>query len=339
MDEIQKPDQVQNFIQIDEEGYGLFGEIRVTDEKVGQEILDHLSINETWAVESVLQNQKVLVEAFDEPLVVQQVDVKNGEWTAQGPYQFFTSFSLENLTLDEWDRFHGVTDKGLPFVFSRKAQAHFFNLLEEYTDDSISFDGETYEIPAHLSENPAVNKENWWSDVYREEALKEMLPRMKMPKSRILVLGCGEGHDAALFAGEGHKVTAVDFSTEAIRRGQEKYGHLSNLTFLERDLFKLGSEFDQSFDVIFEHTCYCAIDPTRRNELVKVWNRCLAEKGFLMGIFFTMEKRQGPPYGASEWEIRERLKKYYQFLFWGRWRQSLPRRQGKELFVYAQKRT
>ena len=76
----------------------------------------------------------------------------------------------------------------------------------------------------------------------------------------------------------------------------------------------------------------------RRNELVQVWSKCLAEKGFLMGVFFATYKQDGPPFGASEWELRERTKKLYQYLFWGRWRQSAPKALGKELFVYAQRR-
>jgi hypothetical protein len=52
-----------------------------------------------------------------------------------------------------------------------------------------------------------------------------------------------------------------------------------------------------------------------------------------------MYKKQGPPYGGSEWELRQRLKDSFQFVFWGRWQKSLPKRQGKELFVYAQKKS
>ncbi len=340
----------QKFIQIDEEGYALFGETRVSDEDIGRQILSNLAINKNHRLTTMVDDEEVIVEAFDAPLIAQQVEVRDGQWILQGPYRFLSSFKLENLRLDEWDRFHGLTDKGMPFVFSRKAQAHFFNLLEDYTDDSISFQGQTFEIPPSFKNTTHINKESWWSDIYRQpenpgwnlneptEALKDMLPRLKLPKSRILVLGCGEGHDAALFAEFGHKVTAIDMSPEAILRGKEKYGHFSNLEFIEADFFKLGPEFNKAFDIVFEHTCYCAINPLRRNELVQVWSKCLAEKGFLMGVFFATYKQDGPPFGASEWELRERTKKLYQYLFWGRWRQSAPKALGKELFVYAQRR-
>jgi SAM-dependent methyltransferase len=130
-------------------------------------------------------------------------------------------------------------------------------------------------------------------------------------------------------------VTAIDISPEAISRAKEKYSGLPGLSFFEGDVFALDEKHTKSYDLIFEHTCFCAIPPQRRTELVGIWRRCLVEGGHLLGVFFTMERRSSPPYGGTEWEYRERLKKYFQFLFWGRWQHSIDRRQGKELLIYA----
>ncbi|KYG70570.1 hypothetical protein AZI85_01105 [Bdellovibrio bacteriovorus] len=338
------------FIQIDEEGFGLSRDIRIQDPLVGQELLQNLKIHEGGTLLSTIGETPVIVEAFDEPYVASQVHLKeDGVWEISLPYGVHYSFQLECLSLDEWDRFHGYTSNNIPFVFSRKAQASFFNLLDEYGDDFIEFQGKTYDIPNYWPSNENVEKETYWSSIYKEEAnpgwnlgepaeaLKDMIPRLKIARSRVLVLGCGEGHDAALFAAAGHFVTAVDISPEAIERAKKNYGHLSNLTFVEADLFKLPRDYDQAFDIVFEHTCYCAINPAKRQELVKVWNRVLVSGGHLMGVFFTFEKRQGPPYGGTEWELRQRLKSHYHPIFWGRWQKSIPRRQGKELFIYTKK--
>lgn len=341
----------QRFIQIDEEGYVLMGEIRTQDPEVGGEVLSEMSFAENGAFISRAGGVPVVVEAFDEPYVAAQVSLNNQQFSIDLPYGLNFDFDLESLSLDEWDRFHGKCSNDIPFVMSRKAQATFFGLLEDYDDDSISFNGETYEIPAYFPTNKDISKSNYWTEIYHEEgnpgwnlgtaaeALKDMLPRLKLPKSRILVLGCGEGHDAAFFAQSGHVVTAVDFSEEAIARAKKNYGNLPELTFVQQDVFKLDPRFNNAFDIVFEHTCYCAIEPTRRKDMVKVWKQVLHDQGQLLGVFFTMYKKQGPPYGGSEWELRQRLKDSFQFLFWGRWRQSRPTRQGKELFVFAQKRS
>ncbi|MGZ3772503.1 MAG: class I SAM-dependent methyltransferase [Pseudobdellovibrionaceae bacterium] len=337
------------FIQIDEEGFGLSREVRIQDPLVGQEILQNLFIHEGGTLLSKIGGTPVIVEAFDEPYVALQVECKDNTWEILLPYGVHFPFQLETLSLDEWDRFHGYTSNKIPFVMSRKAQSSFFNLLEEFGDDFIVFKGKKYEIPEYWPTNHNVEKSQFWSQIYKTEpnpgwnlgkpaeALKDMLPRLKISRSRVLVLGCGEGHDAAFFAQAGHVVTAVDFSEEALERARKLYGDIENLHFFQGDIFKLPRDFDQAFDIVFEHTCYCAVNPAKRKDLVKVWNRTLVSGGYLMGVFFAFEKRQGPPYGGTEWEVRQRLKSNYQPVFWGRWQKSIPSRQGKELFVYAKK--
>lgn len=338
------------FVQIDEEGYALSGELRILDPNTGREILENLRLHDGGTLISTFGEVPVIVEAFDDPYVAAQVYKDGAQWEILLPYGVEMKFKLESLSLDEWDRFHGVAENKIPFVMSRKAQALFFEALEEFDDDSIVDEGKRFEIPPYWQAKPALQTEKFWTDIYHQEgnpgwnlgepaeALKDMLPRLKLPKSRILVLGCGEGHDAAHFAKEGHAVTAVDISPEALSRARKLYGDIANLKFEEMDLFKLPREFDKAFDVVFEHTCYCAVSPERRQELVKIWNRVLTDQGQVMGVFFTFEKRYGPPYGGSEWELRQRLKDAYHMIFWGRWKQSVPRRQGKELFVLAQRK-
>lgn len=338
------------FVQIDEEGYGVSHELRIQDYRVGHELLQNLQVHDGGTLLSTFGGTPVIVEAFDEPLIAQQIYLAGKVWQLHGLYETEFNFKLESLSLDEWDRFHGYTTENIPFVMSRKAQASFFNMLEEFDDESITFDGKTYEVPPYWDDKPEIEKETFWSKSYQNdnnpgwnlgepaEALKDMMPRLKISRSRILVLGCGEGHDAAFFANAGHVVTAIDISPLALERAKKLYGHLENLKFLEADLFDLPRSFDDSFDVVFEHTCYCAINPSLRPNLVKIWNRVLVKGGHLMGVFFAFEKRQGPPFGGSEWELRQRLKNNYQPIFWGRWQKSVPNRQGKELFIYCTKK-
>ena len=338
------------FVQIDEEGFAVSREVRISDPQAGQEILKNLKLHQGGTLLSTFGGVPVIIEAFDEPIIAQQIQKDGTEWKILANYGIEFPFVLDSLSLDEWDRFHGYTSAKVPFVMSRKAQASFFNMLEGFDDESITADGKTYEVPPYWSSETDVEDESFWSKIYEREenpgwnlgepaeALKDMIPRLKISRCRILVLGCGEGHDAALFAAAGHVVTAVDISPVALERAKKLYGHMENLTFLECDLFNLPRNFDAGYDVVFEHTCYCAINPELRQDLVKVWNRVLIPGGHLMGVFFAMEKRQGPPFGGSEWELRQRLKSHYLPIFWGRWQQSVSNRQGKEFFVYAQKK-
>jgi SAM-dependent methyltransferase len=336
------------FITIDEDGYFKLGDLRVADAESGHLWLSKMTTDAGGRSFTVIDGDPVLVEAFDAPYVALGVD-RSPAWIINMPYGLKCEFQLETLTVDEWDRFHGRTVSGVPFVFSRAAQSMFFNLVDEFEDEAFYVDGRKFATAPWLTSNPSVNQRDWWSERYKNSedrwdlgTASPLLPKLvsviKPQKSRILVAGCGAGHDAAWWAQAGHIVTAIDFSHEAIARAQERYGHLSNLKFQQADVFQLPANTDGKFDLVFEHTLYCAIEPERRNELVKAWRRALADHGHLFGIFFTIDKPIGPPFGASEWELRARFGKAFRQLYWSRSHDSADSRWGQELFVYLQKR-
>ena len=342
----------QSYVQVDEEGYFKLNDARVTDDAMGADWLAKIRIDEhRRAVLRFSPNEpETIVEAFDEPYVAVSIRPSSARasWVAQMPYGYREAFKLNSLTVDEWDRFHGRTERGVPFVLSRAAQAAFFNIVDDYDDDGATVAGERFEISPWLAPNLAMDQSSYWSTIYQNETprwemdapspvITAATPRLKLAKSRVLVLGAGSGSDAAFFAELGHSVTAVDFSAEAIAQARERHGARAGLRFEQADVFNLPDSMTNAFDLVIEHTCYCAINPSRRDELVKVWRRCLADRGHLMGVFFTIDKRDGPPFGASEWELRSRLAKSFRSLYWMRARNSFAKRAGQETFIYAQK--
>ncbi len=344
-------------MQIDEEGFPLFSGLRVQDQKFGYDLINGIQRfqdGRTFIIQH--QNDRYILEAFDQPFVAQMVSKNQNAWEIELPYGVRKTFKIDSLKVDEWDRFHGQTVNDIPFVMTRKAQNEFFNLVDGFNDDGIFIKNQFYAIPPYWGEHTQERHSQTWSRRYRDADLKpgwdmggenpilqEIVPKLKLPKSRILVLGCGPGHDAAFFAKRGHIVTAVDFSSEAINEAKKNYADLSNLNFVQADVFQLPESFENKFDIVFEHTLFCAIDPSLRNELVRVYKRCLNEHGNLLGIFFTMDALQGPPFGGTEWEYRERLKKHFQILYWQRWRggenQNLisKRTLGSELILFSKK--
>ncbi len=337
------------FLQIDEEGFPSLNGLRVNRE-YGSELLKNISrLDENGKIFCIRKpDEKIYIEAFDQPYVAQSIERMDGKFQIRIPFDIAFEFSLDSLCLDEWDRFHGFTAAGIPFVFSRKAQAAFFDLLDEFDDTSITVNSMKFEVPNLFSKPQAIEKSKFWNEMYDAQntpwdrgphpSLKYILPQLKIPKSRVLVLGCGYGHDAAFLAQNGHFVTGIDFSDEAIDHARRKYGSIPNLKFEKHDLFNLPNSYLNSFDIMFEHTCYCAIDPGMRSEIVKIWRNCLADQGHLLGIFFVHNSYSGIPYGGTEWELRERLKSRFLFLFWTRWHGETTRAPTQELIIYAKRR-
>ena len=130
-------------------------------------------------------------------------------------------------------------------------------------------------------------------------------PLAPRPGGRVLVPGCGRGHEAALLAELGFAVVGLDFSQEAIQEGQRLYGaSRPGLRWLRADLFDaaalaaagLGAA---SLDGVLEHTCFCAIEPEQRQAYRSTVTTLLQPGGWLLGVFFCHGRPGGPPYGSD----------------------------------------
>ncbi len=111
----------------------------------------------------------------------------------------------------------------------------------------------------------------------------------------VVVLGAGRGHDARLFAQHQFDVTAVDFAPSAVAA----MAHEAELTGiplhpLQRNIFDLVPEFENQFDYVVEHTCFCAIDPSLRPAYVTLVAQLLKPQGELLAVFFTHGRPGGP---------------------------------------------
>ncbi len=344
----------QKRIQIDIEGDIVFDGNKVTDAEFGRKVLASLTTRDGITYAN-MDNEEFVVEAFDAPLMIRGIDKGSANdsetlWQLQGSYDFKMPFDLKNLHLDDWDRFCGHFDTGVPFVFSRAAQGQFFNMLDDYTDNSILVGNTNITIENKFKNASSISTQDFWSDFYKTKetpwdldgpspVLKHALLQLKLPRQRILVLGAGKGHDAVELARAGHVVTAVDFSPDAFEAYKSKYGNkVSDLKYLIADAFQPPTEFTQSFDVVFDHTFFCAVEPKRRKEVVNLWKRALQPRGHLLAVFFLMDKDEGPPFGATEWELHQLIKKDFEPLYWTRSNVSIPTRANRELLVYASKK-
>lgn len=121
---------------------------------------------------------------------------------------------------------------------------------------------------------------------------------------RVLVPGCGVGHDAALVrAVNKGEVVGLDIADEAIERATSRYADLE-ISWEAGDLFTK----EGAFDLVFEHTCFCAIPVERRSDYVKAMGRLIPAGGYLAGIFFLNpdhEGEEGPPFGVTLEELTD----------------------------------
>ena len=150
---------------------------------------------------------------------------------------------------------------------------------------------------------------------------------------KTLVIGCGRGYDALLFAEAGHEVIGVDFAPSAIEAARD-FSKQANLpvSFLQEDIFNLDRNYSHYFDYVVEHTCFCALPPEKRIPYVNLVHSLLKPTGELFAIFFTHQRSGGPPYGIQPPEIKELFTPQFEIIQLSSIENSVPSRQGEEHF-------
>jgi SAM-dependent methyltransferase len=159
---------------------------------------------------------------------------------------------------------------------------------------------------------------------------------------RILVPGCGRGHDArALAAGLDTTVVGLDLSETAIAQAKDRSSPAPepNVSFLAGDFFALPPHFAGSFDWLVEHTCFCAIEPRQRADYVRAAAAALRAGGKIFGIFYLNPERPvGPPFGVTEKELTDLFGPHFTLLEEWVPAESFPGREQRELIRILQKR-
>jgi SAM-dependent methyltransferase len=179
-----------------------------------------------------------------------------------------------------------------------------------------------------------------WDKGAPAPALADFLREHRI-RGRVLVPGCGHGHDArALAAPPDAAVVGLDLSPLAIAQAQKlSAGASGNLSFVTGDFFHLPPDYADSFDWLVEHTCFCAIDPRRRGDYVLAAARALRDGGRLFGIFYlNPDSDSAPPFPVTRQELSALFDPHFTQL--DEWvpKNSFPGREQRELVRLLQKR-
>ena len=206
-------------------------------------------------------------------------------------------------------------------------------------------------------DSPAVSTPEFWEELYTDgqdgwelgmpapplrawlDAGGRFPPRERRRRARVATPGSGRGHDARLLARAGYEVWGFDFASAAIgaaRALAQQEG--VEISWELRDIFTLGEEYAGFFDGVWEYTCFCAIDPGRRDEYACLMHAILRPRGLLLGCFYPLrEGSDGPPFPVSVVGIERALARHFRVVESGPPAVSVPRRQGLEWLVVAER--
>ena len=159
-----------------------------------------------------------------------------------------------------------------------------------------------------------VNTPAFWDEIYQHgragwdlgrptPVFVRLLEAGEFAPGRMLVPCAGRGHDAREFARHGFTVDAVEFAQEAAEAIRARQDSLP-VTLYQTDLFGLPAEWRARYDYVLEYTCFCAIDPRRREEYADLVNRLLKPGGIFINLAFPLDEHGGgPPFSVTDRDI------------------------------------
>jgi methyl halide transferase len=149
-----------------------------------------------------------------------------------------------------------------------------------------------------------------WDKGEPSPGLVDFLAARDLPKGSVLVPGCGTGHDARAWARAGFATTGMDIAPSAIRSSREQTA-AAGLEAQFREGNFLQDEPFARFDYVFEHTLFCAINPSERDTYIQAVRRWLKPEGRFVAVFYLIPDTEGPPFGTTREEIRKRFEPYF----------------------------
>ncbi len=136
----------------------------------------------------------------------------------------------------------------------------------------------------------------------------------ELPRGTVCVPGCGTGHDVREFARAGFKTCGFDIAMSAVRLAREKTKAAGLKAKFQIADF-LRDEPPQLFDWIFEHTLFCAVQRSERDEYVRAVLRWLKPDGQYLSInYMIVEDGEGPPFPVTRHELWRRFSPHFELV-------------------------
>ena len=187
-----------------------------------------------------------------------------------------------------------------------------------------------------------INKDRDWEALYQANntfwdhgvaspgLIDYLASNPALQPSEALVPGCGRGHDARALAKASWSVTGLDLAPSSVPMA-ERLADEEGLTINYRIGNFLSDEPPQPFDLVFEHTLFCAIPPTRRSEYVQALLHWLKPGGIYLAVnYMITDDKDEPPFSTNTAELDAHFGEQFELL--RRWTpRSYESREGKEL--------
>ena len=201
--------------------------------------------------------------------------------------------------------------------------------IEAEKNSGLPLDG-TYWDSRYASDSTA------WDLGEVSPPIKAYIDQLTKKDLRILIPGCGNTYEAEYLLQNGFtNITVIDIAPTLVEKLKIKFAKYSQINIILADFFTHQAQYD----LIFEQTFFCAINPPLRKSYVEKMNTLLAVNGKLAGVLFNREfEQQGPPFGGCKSQYEPMFSQFFSFNTFEPCRNSFIKRKDSELFIILQKK-
>ena len=181
--------------------------------------------------------------------------------------------------------------------------------------------------------NRYKNNETGWDLGKISPPIKNWFDKQKNKKLRILVPGSGYGHEVIYGYKSGFKnIFYMDFADDATKKFKTLCPKFPETQIIKSSFFNY--EPKKKFDIIIEHTFFCAQHPGKRIDYVDSAYKVLNKKGKLIGLLFNTEFQSNePPFGGNVEDYKLIFNKKFELLIMEDCKSSIKPRLGSELWI------
>lgn len=179
-----------------------------------------------------------------------------------------------------------------------------------------------------------------WDAGRSAPALLELVQSGTLPVGRALVPGCGAGYDVLTLASPERSVLGLEIAPTAIERfdGLRTSAGVpaERASVSQADFFTFVP--GAPFDLVWDYTFLCAINPERRSAWAKQMSTVLRPGGELLTLIFPVTGFEpdasnvgvGPPYPLSPSYVERLVREHFETVSLSKVESSHVERQGKE---------
>jgi SAM-dependent methyltransferase len=179
-------------------------------------------------------------------------------------------------------------------------------------------------------------KETEWDLKSISPPIKDIIDQLDLPHKqnkelKILIPGAGMGHEAIYLFNKGFLNTyVVDIAANPLASIEKACPDFPKNQLICSDFFDL-EVFE--FDLVLEHTFFCALDPSLRARYVNKMASLLKSGATLSGVLFQFPlTKEGPPFGGSIEEYFDLFEDCFHISFIETAQNSIKPREDRELF-------